>query len=163
MFKPLPIRYIDSAALKKCYMNILLSLPEDARNLRKKHIEKIIAGEEFLIATPATIRMTFDSKISHMFEEPAGNPDFENPHFRYSNRQGCLGTFATSLSEAAVEKDYMKYLALLVQYVQTITPNDGAGDSGIRRLAICDSEGNIVLTEANEEPVEKIYKDAYFR
>ena len=164
MFKPLPIRYVDTAALKKCYENILTNISDTAaRAKRKKHIENIIKGEEFLIATPATVILTFNSTINHVFSSPAsGDAEFENPHFRYSERRGCLGTFATSITEAATEKDYMKYLGLLVQYVQTITPNDGAGNAGIQRLPICDAEGNIVLTETNEEPAEKIYKDEYF-
>lgn len=164
MFRPLPIRYVDTVALKKCYDNILTNISDTtARDKRRKHIENVIEGKEFFIATPATVVMTFNSSITHVFKSPtSGDEEFENPHFKYGNRQGCLGTFGTSISEAAAEKDYMKYLGLLVQYAQTITPNDGAGNFGIQKLPICDAEGNIVLTETNEEPAEKVYKDDYF-
>ena len=88
--------------------------------------------------------------ITHQFLDDNA---LENPHFRYNNRKGCLGTFAPSLEKASKSGDLLSYMGLMMQYVASFTPNDGAGNQGIRQLPIVTKEGMIVLN--GDEEIEK--------
>lgn len=145
-YAPAPIYYCDTAILKKVYKNCTTN------ETRRSMIEKVIAGEAFFMAAPTKIKFTLNCGsscgIDHYIIE--GPSELENPHYRYNSRRGCLGTFQTSLSEANTRGDFAAYLGLMTQYTQSLTPADGAGDAGIRRLPIVDTSGNIILNHKDE-------------
>jgi hypothetical protein len=145
----MPLTYFDKDAFSRVYRNLGCS------ETRVKYLKKVLDGEAFLMASPTKLHLMVDVtnnriNINHQFLDAN---TLENPHFRYSNRRGCLGTFEPSLSKASKAGDLLSYMGLMMQYVASFTPNDGAGNQGIRQLPIVTKEGIIVLSE-NEE-IEK--------
>jgi hypothetical protein len=146
-FAAMPLIYFDQATMKRVYTNVT------GNDKRREYLKRVCDGELFLVAAPMKMRLRAVPRnnritIEHLFMDAHS---LENPHFRYDGRRGCLGTFAPSLNAAASKGDITAYLGLLVQYVQSITPNDGAGNAGMGRLPIMNKEGVIVLNEENEE------------
>ena len=143
-YNPCPIYYCDPTALEKCYKNV----SRDAN--RQAAIKQILDGKAYFMTAPTKIKFILHTgsscELTHYILEGGS---LENPHYRYNSRKGCLGTFATSLTRASSSGDFASYIGLMTQYTQSLTPMDGAGDAGIARLPIVDTEGNIILDESN--------------
>ena len=146
----MPLTYFDKEAFSRVYRNLGCS------ETRVKYLKRVLDGELYLMASPTRLHLMVDVhnnriSINHQFLDPNS---LENPHFRYGNRRGCLGTFEPSLAKASKSGDLLTYMGLMMQYVASFTPNDGAGNQGIRQLPIVTKEGTIVLNSADEE-IEK--------
>lgn len=145
----MPLTYFDKDAFSKVFTHLGCS------ETRVKYLRKVLDGDAYLMASPTKIHLmvnVYNNRIdiTHQFLDDNA---LENPHFRYNNRKGCLGTFAPSLEKASKSGDLLSYMGLMMQYVASFTPNDGAGNQGIRQLPIVTKEGMIVLN--GDEEIEK--------
>lgn len=139
---PLPIAYYEKEILEKSIENILPPGDLDALDLAKKLNNDELIMYNFPIKTSITIDEKIDFKTnSLLFNGPS---ELINKHAMCNSGKGCRGSFALPFQEASNEINLNKYIALVMQFYQSISVGDPYGNESIRNLIIADKEGNII-------------------
>lgn len=151
----LPILYYANENLTRC-------LPEGRRT--PEIIKELTDGTAHLYTLFNNLKITInpneENPITHQFtyEASGTNTFYMNQHALFHEGRGCLGTFAFPLLEASREMNINKYLALIIQYLQTITPGDVLGNKTIRHAPIYKNNGEPLCINYGELS-EEIYNE----
>lgn len=139
--KILPVLYIDDVVLESSYKsNYYYEANQECRENIKRYIES--RDINFAVGpckTTIYIPLNPDARFQIDFTSLSRLPI--NGHAQFH----CLGTFAQPLIDAADEMDIKKVIALIVQYLQSISPHDLAGRRTINEQIILDEDNETIL------------------
>lgn len=139
--KILPVLYIDDVVLESSYKSdYYYGANQECRENIKRYIEK--RDINFAVGpckTTICIPLNPDARFQIDFNSLSRLPI--NGHAQYH----CLGTFAQPLLDAADEMDIKKVIALVLQYLQSISPHDLAGRRTINEQIILDENNETIL------------------
>ena len=139
--KILPVLYIDDVVLESSYnSDYYYEATQDCKENIKRYIET--RDINFAVGpckTSIYIPLNPDKRFQIDFNTLSRLPI--NGHAQYH----CLGTFAQPLVDAADEMDIKKVVALVLQYLQSISPHDLAGRRTINEQIILDENNETIL------------------
>lgn len=148
----LKMNFIDLEQLSRVVKENQLRLPEQ----RLDAIEKVVNLEASFITLPMLITVRFSAYSNTNYKPHFTFPNTEisarnyiNQHAIISNGDGCLGSFKAPLEVAKIEDNLQKTIALLLQYVRSITVHDAMGDQMIVSSIIADNEDKIISCPLN--------------
>ena len=137
--KILPVLYMDLNVLK----STLNSNGYELSDTEKELFLKMIKEENLTLAVApcktklcVPISRTKERRIEH--SSPTGMQI--NGHASYN----CLGTFGPSVIESFTQFNLKKLVALIIQYLQSISPADLAGKKSINNPIIIDEDGETI-------------------
>ena len=162
--KILPILFIDYELLKTNLKNKIY----DVNEATKEAIAMVDGNKYYFAIYPTTIRLKIDittNSYSLLFKRKNINRAkygldglkslTYNGHAMWNDGLGCLGTFGIPLTDAINEYNINKVISLLIQYLQSISPNDYAGKKTIEYPTIIDLENNqIVFTQGEFKTIQ---------
>ena len=137
--KILPVLYMDLNILKSTLNSNGYDLSDTEKELFLQMIEK----ENLTLAVPpckTKLYVPISRNRERIIEHSSPTGMQINGHASYN----CLGTFGPSIIESFTQFNLKKLIALLIQYLQSISPADLAGKKSINCPIIIDEDGETI-------------------
>lgn len=150
--KKLYVTFYDSDKMQR----MLKNLNTDKPNLQKAQIDALIHGKGKVgIGT---------QKITFSLTPEGLKSSIKNISSEYMNRHisaNCLGTFSNAVAHAKRTFDFFALANLYLQYAQTISIGDSAGDSTLSNYCyVIDENGKLIHSNRNEKTEEECLNES---